>query len=147
MTNEGLELIKEFEGFREEAYLDVAGVPTIGYGTTLICGYDVQLGMKINKLVAELFLRFDLDGVELEVRDLVHVDLEPHQFDALISFHYNTGGLSDSTLLRFVNQNLPIPERLFTIWNKAHVNGKLVEVDGLTRRRKAEFELYDGKRV
>ena len=35
MTNEGLELIKRYEGFRAKPYLCPAGVPTIGYGVTV----------------------------------------------------------------------------------------------------------------
>jgi len=147
MTKEGLDLIKEFESFQGQAYLDPTGVPTIGYGTTMIGGYSVQLGMEINKPVAELLLQIDLSSTEKEVRHLVRAELTHSQIDALVSFHYNTGGLGTSSLLKHINSHLPVIEDFFTRWNKAHVNGVLVELPGLTRRRKAEFALYDGKRV
>jgi lysozyme len=143
MTSEGIELVKEFEGFRSKAYLDPTGLPTIGYGTTLICKHKIQLGMEINELVGRLLLQVDLETSELEVRRIVHAVLNPNQFDALTSFHYNTGGLFQSTLLRVINSGGKVTENLFTMWNKARVNGVLVELPGLTARRKAEFTLYE----
>ena len=143
MTPEGLALIKEFEGFRENAYLDSGGLPTIGYGTTLIYKRAVKLGMKINESVADILLSHDIETSELEVRRIVLAKLTSHQYDALISFHYNTGGLYQSTLLRVINTGGQVTENLFTMWNKARVNGELVEINGLTLRRKAEFQLYE----
>lgn len=139
----GIKLVKEFESFRGEAYLDPAGIPSMGWGTTLIYGHRVQLGMKINEPVADLLLAGDLEDTEDEVNSLVKHILNQNQFDALISFEYNTGGLASSTLLKRINSEHPwITEDLFTRWNKARINGKLVPLAGLTRRRKAEFALY-----
>lgn len=143
MTQEGINFIKKFESFRGEAYLDPVGIPTIGWGTTLISGFKVRMGMQINEPVAEVLLQADLAITEDEVRDLVKVELKPNQYDALISFHYNTGGLAQSTLLRYINAKLPVVERFFTMWNKATVAGKLIELPGLTTRRKLEFALYE----
>ena len=51
-----LDKIKEFEGLRKEAYLDAAGVPTIGYGHT----HGVRMGDVISEYWAEMFLKADL---------------------------------------------------------------------------------------
>jgi lysozyme len=147
MTEKGLNLIREFESFFEEAYLDIANIPTIGWGTTEICGYPITLGMRINRAVGDLLLTIDITSIEEEVHNLVKVNLNCYQFDALISFQYNLGGLANSTLLRYINQGQKITEKLFTMWNKAHVNGVLTTVAGLTRRRKAEFALYEYKDI
>jgi lysozyme len=142
-SNIGIKLIKEFESFRGEAYLDPAGNPTIGWGTTRIYGYKIQLGMVINELVGDVLFKGDLRDTEDEVNSVVRFKLNQNQFDALISFEYNTGGLASSTLLKMINNEHPwIKENLFTRWNKATVNGKLIPLAGLTRRRKAEFALY-----
>src|SRR4029079_13635239 len=74
------------------------------------------------------------------------VAINQNQFDALVSFAYNvgTGALMSSTLLKRVKTN-PADTKIrdsFMVWNKAHVNGKLVAVQGLTNRRKAEADLY-----
>lgn len=138
----GINLIKEFESFVGEAYLDPAGIPTIGWGTTRICGKPVRLSMKINEPVGEVLLANDLEKVENEVGILVEKELNQNQFDALVSFQYNTGGLGRSTLLYFINSDKEIVKDLFTRWNKAHVNGELVVLPGLTRRRETEYNLY-----
>ena len=79
--------IKEFEGLRLEAYLDSAGVPTIGYGHT---GDDVIMGDRISEYWANHLLKADLYDVELAV-DLLGVAKTQGQFDALVSFAYNLG--------------------------------------------------------
>lgn len=142
MTSKGLGLLKQFEGFREEAYLDVAGVPTIGYGTTKIGYFQVELGMKINELVASIFLLNDVHAAETAVMSLVSKRLLPNEYDALISFEYNTGRLFQSTLLKVINAGAPIEEHHFTDWCKARVNGVLTPIPGLLARRKAEYNLY-----
>lgn len=139
----GIKLIKEFESFKGEAYLDPAGNPTIGWGTTRIYRRKVKLGMIINEPVGELLLEGDLQDIEDEVNSIVRFHLNQNQFDALVSFEYNIGGLASSTLLKMINSEHPwITEDLFTRWNKATINGVLQVLPGLTRRRKAEFALY-----
>ena len=80
-----LEKLKEFEGLRTKAYLDAAGVPTIGYGHT----QGVRMGDVISEYWAEMFLKADLYDVEKQVDSLGHWN-QP-QFDALVSFAFNIG--------------------------------------------------------
>ena len=147
MTKAGLNLIKSFESFINKTYLDPCGVRTIGYGTTEIEDVKIIDGMEINEVAAEFILRVDLSHVEKQVRALLAVPQNAYQLDALISFQYNTGGLSQSTLLRMINGGQPIIEKYFTMWNKGMVKGKLIELAGLTRRRKAEYALYVGQGI
>ena len=107
----GLDLIKEFESFRAAPYLCSAGVPTIGYGTTVYPnGMKVKLSdQKITQQLAESFLQCHVNAIEKDVLNLVKVPLKQNQFDALVSFAYNVGsdidedtkaeGLGDSTYL------------------------------------------------
>lgn len=133
----GLELIKSFEGYREDAYLCPAGVWTIGWGTTK----NVRQGQTTNPEEAENFLRRDLKIFEAQVAELVKVALTSNQFSALVSFAYNcgAGALKSSTLLKKLNQEdyLGAAEE-FLKWNKA--GGKMLA--GLTRRRVAERSLF-----
>ena len=80
------EQLKRFEGLRNEAYYDPAGVLTIGYGHT---GPDVRPGDVISKYWAEHLLKADLYDVEKAVDDLKVAITQP-QFDALVSFAFNT---------------------------------------------------------
>lgn len=140
----GLNIIKEFEGFRSKPYLCPAKIPTIGYGATHYTdGRKVKLSdAPISEPEAEQLLKDMLKGYEKIVLDNVKSKINQNQFDALVSFVYNLGGLNfrKSTLLKKVNANpmdLTIAHE-FHKWNKA--GGKVM--NGLTRRRKAESELY-----
>ena len=138
----GLDLIKSFEGLKLETYKCSAGVNTIGYGTTLINGKMVQNGLKISLEDAERFLIEDIKKFESGVSKVVYVSLNDNQFSSLVSFSYNVGlgALRGSTLLKMVNRNPndPLIRNEFLKWNKINK----VESRGLTRRRKAESDLY-----
>lgn len=138
----GIELIKRFEGLELEAYQDVAGVWTIGYGHT---GRDVVPGRRITPHQAEALLRRDMRSREDAVRRLVRKPLAQNEFDALVSFVYNVGegAFARSTALKRLNagDRLGAAEALGW-WNKATIAGRLTPVTGLTRRRAAEQALF-----
>lgn len=144
LGSRGLELIKSFEGFYSKPYLDPIGIPTIGYGATYypnkkkVTMKDKPLTEKeASDLLKEMMVTYEND-----VKRLVKRELNQNQFDALVSFTYNLGSanLGKSTLLKKVNAN-PCDKTIkdeFLKWNKA--GGKVL--NGLTRRRNAEAELY-----
>jgi len=138
----GLNLIKEFEGFKEKAYKCPAGITTIGYGTTIYPdGTPVKRGDKCTEEEAETYLRADIEKFEYYVSDLIEIELNENQFSALVSFTYNlgAGNLKKSTLREKLNSGDYNVGDEFLKWNKA--NGK--ELKGLTRRRQAEKELFE----
>lgn len=144
LGSKGLELIKSFEGFYSKPYLDPIGIPTIGYGATYypnkkkVTMKDKPLTEKeASDLLKEMMVTYEND-----VKRLVKRELNQNQFDALVSFTYNLGSanLGKSTLLKKINAN-PYDKTIkdeFLKWNKA--GGKVL--NGLTRRRNAEAELY-----
>jgi len=140
ISQEGIELIKKFEGCRTESYRCSANVPTIGYGHTA----GVKDGDSCTQAEAESILAEDLVEFEDYVNDLVTVELTPSQFSAVVAFTFNLGpkNLSESTLLKLLNLEKydEIPAQ-FKRWNKA--GGKVL--DGLIRRREAESLLFQGK--
>jgi lysozyme len=140
ISNEGISLIKKFEGCELEAYKCAAGVWTIGYGHTK----DVREGMTISKEQADNMLLNELDEYCEYVEKAVKVNLEQCQFDALVSWTYNLGStnLNESTMLRVLNEKdyEEVPNQLKR-WNKS--NGKVLQ--GLVRRREAEALLFEGK--
>ncbi len=140
INREGIKLIKAFEGVELEAYLDAVNVLTIGYGHTK----DVFLGMTITQAEAEELLRQDIEEFEIAVEDAVQVEINDHQFSALVSFCFNlgAGSLFQSTLLKFLNAGKHQEASLeFPRWNKAGGQPLL----GLTRRRMAERALFLGR--
>ena len=134
---EGLNLIKHFEGCELQAYKCPAGVWTIGYGHIK----GVSEGMTITQEEAEQMLKDEMAEYEGYVNKLVTVELNQNQFDAMVSWVYNLGGgnLSASTLLKVLNAGdyAGVPAQMMR-WNKA--GGKVLE--GLTRRRQAEADLF-----
>ena len=137
----GKDIIKKWEGLRLKAYLCPAGVPTIGYGHT----YNVKMGQTISVAQAELFLDHDYQNAEEQVLSLVKVPLTENQLGALTSFVFNlgAGNLRISTLLRKLNLgDYRGAAGQFGAWNKARVKGVMVALDGLTKRRADEKNLF-----
>lgn len=141
-SENGINLIKQFEGCRLTAYQDSVGVWTIGYGWTQpIDGKPVAKGMTITQQKANHLLTEGVAQYENGVTNLVTVSLNQNQFDALVDFAYNLGvnALKGSTLLKKLNAgDYAGAANEFTKWNKA--GGK--ELAGLTRRREAEKSLF-----
>jgi lysozyme len=140
ISQEGLALIKKFEGCELEAYKCPAGVWTIGYGHTK----DVKEGDKINKDEANYLLQEEMIEFESYIDDMVEVELNQSQYDALCAWVYNLGpsNLGSSTLLKVLNEGKyeEVPQQIKR-WNKA--NGEVLT--GLIRRREAEALLFQGK--
>lgn len=134
ISNNGFNLIKSFEGCRLTAYKPVSTEKyyTIGYGHY---GPDVKAGMKITQSQADDLLKKDVEKFEDYVNDL-KLYLNQNQFDALVSFAYNCG---PSNLKRLCQgrTNKEIADHI-QAYNKA---GSKV-LAGLTRRRKAEYDLF-----
>lgn len=143
ISDKGLELIKEFEGFSATAYLCPAKIPTIGYGNTFWeDGRKVRLGEQISKVKALELLEFVANrDFAQKIYPLIKVEISQNQFDALVSLAYNigVGAFSSSTLLKKVNaKDFTGASSEFLKWDKA--SGKALL--GLTRRRQREKELF-----
>lgn len=133
----GRALIKQFEGFRADAYQDVVGVWTVGFGFTR----GVTPGQHMTLAQAEARLITELLGYEQAVLSGCTLEPNQNQLDAMCSLAWNIGiaGFLRSTVLRAHNRgDFQSASRAFGLWNKA--GGR--EWAGLTRRRAAEAALY-----
>jgi len=138
ISQEGVDLIKSFESCRLEPYQDSGGVWTDGWGniTDVVPGQAITQEQADSRLLSNLALSVE------QVNNCVTVDLNQHEFDALVSFDFNCGigNLRSSTLLRLVNEeDFEGAAQEFEKWD--HVSGKVCA--GLLRRRlaeKAEFQ-------
>ena len=117
ITQNGLGLIKRFEGFFQAVYFCPAGYPTIGYGHVVKDDEDFSAG--IDESQAEELLHHDAKIAECAVLRLINVPLTDGQFDALVSFTYNLGGgaLQRSTLRRKINreEHAEVPEQFMLL--------------------------------
>lgn len=138
ISEDGKQLIRDFEGLRLSAYRDAVGVLTIGYGHT----GGVRPGQTITRGEAELLLSADLEPIERQLTaDLGEDGVLQCQFDALCSFCFNLGigAYMHSTLRKYVKAGRDADAgREFGRW--VHAGGRVLP--GLVRRRRAEAELY-----
>ncbi len=141
ITKRGLELIKSFEGFSAKAYLDAAGLQTIGHGHLILPHEKSSFKNGITATDAESLLKKDVQLAENAVARLIKIPLNNCQFDALVSFTFNVGAaaLQRSTLRHKVNrqEHEQVPTE-FMRW--VYAGGE--RIPGLIRRRMLEAELY-----
>jgi len=141
VSNKGLQLIKQFEGFSSVIYKDSAGLPTIGYGHLVLPQELTSFKNSITKSQAEALLKVDLQVAEHAVSRLIKTPLTDNQFDSLVSFTFNLGSatLQRSTLRAKVNraEHEQVPAE-FMRW--VYAGGRIIP--GLIRRRHAEASLY-----
>jgi len=136
----GLNLIKEFEGFRAYFYGDPVGIRTIGYGHACHANDCSQIHEPISEAEGEALLKSDLVSRQDCVQNEVSF-VNDNQFAALTSFVFNLGcgAFQGSTLLTYVRaQNYGAAAEEFGKW--VYAGGKIL--DGLVRRRAAEKNLF-----
>lgn len=151
ISNQGIELIKHFEGLKLKPYLCPALIVTWGYGTIIKNekGKTLRGEESLQKILktwspktekdAEDELLKELESYEKQI-DSLSLELSQNEFDSLVSFIYNLGfnRLLESTLLKRIKEKKGDIKEAFLMWNKC--NGK--PLDGLTKRRNAESELF-----
>ena len=136
VSQNGIELLKQFEGCRLTAYkcLPSEAYYTIGYGHY---GADVKIGMKITQKEAEDLLKKDLERYEYQVNCYDNIyHWSQNEFDALLSFAYNLGSIHQLTNYGKRDKKT-IAEKMIL-----YVNSGGVKIPGLVTRRKKEQELF-----
>lgn len=131
MNQAGLDLLKHYEGFRENAYLDMVGVATVGYGFTK----GVKLGDKMTQAEADARLMAELAHYEPDCAGT------ENQLAAMCCLSYNIGktAFDNSTVKRLhLKGDFAGAADAFLMWSKA--GGHIVP--GLVKRRTAERALY-----
>lgn len=143
----GIDLIKHFEGFVHSLAPDPIGIPTVGYGhlsKSKNCA-EVPFKFPLSPATATELLQKDIPGYTSCLARSLNggVSLNQNQWAALVSWTFNVGcgNVKTSSLVRRLNQgqdpNIVAPQEL-PAWNKA--GGRVMA--GLTRRRKAEVDLF-----
>lgn len=131
--------IATFEGYSPTTYLDIVGIPTIGFGTT----HGVKPGQKTDPVSALQRKLSDVQKFEGAIKQCVTVPLHQYEYDAYLSLAYNigSGAFCGSTLVKKLNaQDYGGACREILRWNKA--GGKVVR--GLSVRREKEYRTCIG---
>lgn len=146
ISDKGIDLICEFEGFSECPYVDPATKAepiTIGYGTTVYPS-GIKVTMQDEPITKEQGKEFIKHHIESKIApNLVDLELTQNQYDSVCSLIYNIGygNFKSSTVLRLIRSGNYTPETMrsaFCMWNKANH----VEMKGLTIRRNKEADLF-----
>ena len=144
-SDKGLLEIAEHEGVVPAPYLDSVGIATYGIGHTVSAGFPnpstMPRGMPVGKAAmdkailnaVEVFKR-DVTIYEKRVNKAIKVPISQHEFDALVSFDFNTGGIFKAKLTRQINEGVPEASKHFFGW---------LRPPELRKRRTAEKNLYD----
>jgi lysozyme len=153
--DQGIALIKHFEGCRKRPYRCPAGLWTVGYGTVL---YLDQIRLKMPERLSyplrpehnrefsqdeiEGFLRAELRSTERGVARYCPASVgNQSQFDALVSFAYNCGlGALQRSSIRAAYNRGEIEEAADKFMKYTKAAGK--ELAGLVRRRSSERTLF-----
>lgn len=144
VSREGLEHITKWEGLMLKRYICPAGKPTIGVGHVILPSENYQV---ITKEQALDILAKDVERFEIAVKKHITVSLSQNQFDALVSFIFNTGegGIINTGVQKAVNSGdfASVPAKMEE-WSKFRVDGILKVNKGLLNRRKSEGQLFMG---
>jgi lysozyme len=142
MTARGLVALARHEGIVPAPYRDSEGIWTFGIGHTAAAGPPdperMTRGMPVDldagiRAAIRLF-RADIARYEADVRRAVSVPVAPHEVDALVSFHYNTGGIAEAVLTRHLNAgNRKAAAAAFLNWKRPAA---------IIPRRTAERDLF-----
>lgn len=151
MSTQGCVSITRHEGIVPAPYLDPVNIWTFGIGHTAMSGdpdpatmprgmpedVDAAIRQAIN-----LFQRH-IRKYERDVLRKVTIPLLPHEFDMLLSFHFNTGGINSSSGVPKLNAGDKAGAwRIFEKWNKGTINGRKVVLSGLVSRRADEKRTF-----
>ena len=145
VSERGLALIRQYEGFSATPYLCPAGKNTIGYGHVILTG-EVYADGCISENQANDILKQDVRSVEVALNNLLKVEILQNQFDALGAFTYNIGAnaFEKSSLLAFLNAgDYDKAAAQFGRW--VYGGGKILS--GLQSRRGAEMALFLEKSI
>lgn len=141
VSDKGLLELAEHEGIVPGPYKDSVGIWTWGIGHTRGAGkpdpivMDRGMPNDVNTEILKCVQQFkiDIEKYETDVNKAIRITLHPHQFDALVSFHYNTGGIFRARLTKQINAGNPEAYKHFMGW---------IRPPEIRSRRKAEMDLF-----
>lgn len=141
VSNEGLALIQEYEGFCTNPVQLAEGKWVVGYGHVRIG----DAGASMSQTEATAALALDLAPFERLVNEAVTTPLTQSQFDALVSLAFSVGeaAFRESQVVRRANAGEFVAAACaMDAWRKADLGGELEVIEVLVRRRAAEKALF-----
>ena len=111
-SDKGIVALMTHEGVVPAPYLDSVNVLTYGVGHTKAAGSpdpaSLPKGMPsdLDSALGDVFEVFgrDIEKYEAAVDKAITVPVEQHEFDAAVSFHYNTGAIATASWVKTLNK-------------------------------------------
>ena len=138
-SDNGINLLIDFEGVELKAYPDSGGIWTIGIGTTVVNGVPVKQGDICTLSQAKDYMKKDLVWFETQLNNRLKVPVNQNQFDALILLWYNTGG--SNTIVSMINSRTDL-DIISQWWQTHYITAKGKVLRGLIMRRQKEAKLF-----
>ncbi len=143
-SRHGLAEITGYEGICTAPYKDSVGVWTFGIGHTRYDGAPIpeQMERGVDHPLEEIFALFQnrIQRYEHDVNNAITVPISQTQFDALVSFHYNTGAIGKASLAAAINAGSSKADITAHFMMYIHGGGRVI--GGLVTRRTNEAKLY-----
>lgn len=148
ISQNGIDFIKAREGFSAKCYYDGAQ-SSIGYGTK--CGTKAHASglHSITKAAAEVAMRQEIVSSYIPNvrRQTSGLQMNQNQFDALVSFTYNTGGgtsmIKNSPLVKYLRGEMSQAAAASAFESYVVTNSATGKVDSaLKNRRRLEAKLF-----
>lgn len=141
ISEDGISLIKYFEGKRNKVYADTNGYATVGYGHLVLKKDNLKIGDVITDEKIDEFLLLDLSEAEKKVDKYARTTLSQCERDSLISQAFNLRTVSFIRLCNYLIQSRNLYLSKLLLYHK-DASGNVLE--GLKRRREAERMLFLG---
>lgn len=136
--------IEEFEGFRAQAYLCPAGVPTIGFGRTASVSFNEVTTIEKEREWLHNYVSNLYSKIEEEMKKYGY-NFNKYQLFALTDFAFNLGFARLYQLTASGSRTPDIIAMKILEYDKATVNGAKKSLPGLAKRRKWEYELFTSR--
>ena len=142
ITEDGINLIKYFEGKRNKVYPDTNGLATIGYGHLVLKKDNLKIGDVVTDEKIDEFLLLDLQDAEKKVDKYALLTLKQCERDSLISQAFNLRTVSFIRLCNYLIQSRNLYLNKLLLYHK-DASGNVLE--GLKTRRQSERLLFLGE--
>lgn len=141
-----LDYLKSWEKFEPRPYYAseaerLRGWKTIGYGHRIIAGDGFDDETVLTETEALGVLLNDIGSKQLLVKKLVKIPLSQNQFDALVSFTFNGGTISN--VAKTVNAGGDVPAHMAKYRGQTYPDGSYKIITGLVRRRAADNRIWN----
>ncbi len=142
ISGNGISQLQKYEGLSLKPYRDAGGLWTIGYGHLIKSNESYLMSGVTTEQARKLFIE-DIAISVNRVNKYIKVPLKQWEFDALVSWDFNTGKIHKTELTEMINAGAPV-ETVYRWWISHYLTASGNPSPGLVTRRNDEAKMYAG---